>query len=613
MFTIGTGVGGGLVLNGKLYRGATSAAELGHTMIGLDLADGAPADPGAFPQPGSLETLASGRALDRLALESARAHPKSFLGRRLAKGDEITGHDAVEGAREGDVHCQHVIRVLGERLGIGIANAINTFDPDEVVIGGGVSLAGDLLLVPAERTARRHTVPGAGAEHEDPARPPRPAGRRARRGDGRRAGVGAARLERKRETRASRDEDRVRVRPRGLPAQAGRARDARGGRPRADRPRHVLDRARSTTPTPRAARPTRCSTARAERAVVVCGSGAGVAVAACKVPGIRAATAHDTYTAHQAVEHDDVNVLCLGARVIGPALRGRDHRRVLARGVLRRGAPRAPAGEDRGHRARVHGRELSPWPSPASTRATTSRSPSTGSSATCTRSRSSARTARSTGTAARRSTRRACSARSSTRTDGGFYSIRPTGDDWTSKQLYFPDTNVLITRFFTHGGVGEVQDFMPIEAQPDMHRHRLLRRVVVVRGTMEFEIEVQPRFDYGREEHEVELHPHGVLFRAPSLTLALEGAIAKTMGGADARARARRAAACARRSRSRPGDSQTFVLERVPAGPHLPARTPERETARGVRGDRRRTGAAGSSSRATAAAGARWCTARRSR
>ena len=57
----------------------------------------------------------------------------------------------------------------------------------------------------------------------------------------------------------------------------------------------------------------------AERAVIVCGSGAGVSVAACKFPGIRATTAHDTYTAHQAVEHDDVNVLCLGARVIGPA------------------------------------------------------------------------------------------------------------------------------------------------------------------------------------------------------------------------------------------------------------------------------------------------------
>jgi ribose 5-phosphate isomerase B len=58
----------------------------------------------------------------------------------------------------------------------------------------------------------------------------------------------------------------------------------------------------------------------AERAVIVCGSGAGVAVAACKFPGIRAAVAHETYTAHQAVEHDDVNVVCLGARVIGPLI-----------------------------------------------------------------------------------------------------------------------------------------------------------------------------------------------------------------------------------------------------------------------------------------------------
>jgi RpiB/LacA/LacB family sugar-phosphate isomerase len=58
----------------------------------------------------------------------------------------------------------------------------------------------------------------------------------------------------------------------------------------------------------------------ADRGVIVCGSGAGAAIAACKFPGIRAAVCHDTYTARQAVEHDDVNVLCLGARVIGPAL-----------------------------------------------------------------------------------------------------------------------------------------------------------------------------------------------------------------------------------------------------------------------------------------------------
>jgi ribose 5-phosphate isomerase B len=58
----------------------------------------------------------------------------------------------------------------------------------------------------------------------------------------------------------------------------------------------------------------------AERGILVCGSGAGVSVAACKIRGIRAATIHDTYTAHQAVEHDGVNVLCLGARVIGEEL-----------------------------------------------------------------------------------------------------------------------------------------------------------------------------------------------------------------------------------------------------------------------------------------------------
>ncbi len=60
--------------------------------------------------------------------------------------------------------------------------------------------------------------------------------------------------------------------------------------------------------------------AAAERGIIVCGSGAGVSIAANKFPGIRAAVCHDTYTARQAVEHDDMNVLCLGARVIGPAL-----------------------------------------------------------------------------------------------------------------------------------------------------------------------------------------------------------------------------------------------------------------------------------------------------
>lgn len=81
----------------------------------------------------------------------------------------------------------------------------------------------------------------------------------------------------------------------------------------------------------------------AERGVLVCGSGAGVAVAATKMVGIRAATVTDTYTAHQAVEHDDVNVLCLGARVIGPALAG---------DILRAFAAASFSAEER-HRRRV--------------------------------------------------------------------------------------------------------------------------------------------------------------------------------------------------------------------------------------------------------------------
>jgi glucokinase len=164
MFTIGTGVGGGTVLGGSVYRGATGAApEAGHQIIGLDLGEGDESPDSDFPQPGSLEALASGRALDRLALDAARRDPDSFLGRRLAADGEVTGHDCVDGAKEGDEASRRCLRILGERLGIGIANAINLYDPLEVVIGGGVSTAGDLLLEPAERVAFRHVLPGVGS------------------------------------------------------------------------------------------------------------------------------------------------------------------------------------------------------------------------------------------------------------------------------------------------------------------------------------------------------------------------------------------------------------------------------------------------------------------
>jgi glucokinase len=165
LFTVGTGVGGGLVLNGRLYRGATgAAAEVGHTLIGLDVRDGAPPPAHRAPWEGSLEHLAAGRALDRLACAAAQDAPGSPLGRRMAADGEVTGHDVVELAQQGDEAAVGLMRLLGERLGVGMANAINVFDPAEVVIGGGVSLAGDLLLEPARRVAQAYTLPGVGTQ-----------------------------------------------------------------------------------------------------------------------------------------------------------------------------------------------------------------------------------------------------------------------------------------------------------------------------------------------------------------------------------------------------------------------------------------------------------------
>jgi glucokinase len=162
MITVGTGVGGGLVLGGRIYRGATGGAgELGHTLVGMDLS-GSVAPPSKFPQPGSLEHVAAGHALDVLVAESADQHPDSALGKLRAQGEPIGGADAVRAARAGDAEAARLIELWGERLGIGIANAINTFDPEEVVIGGGAAQAGELLLDPARRVAGEYVLPGLG-------------------------------------------------------------------------------------------------------------------------------------------------------------------------------------------------------------------------------------------------------------------------------------------------------------------------------------------------------------------------------------------------------------------------------------------------------------------
>ncbi len=163
MLTIGTGVGGGLVLGGRIYRGATGAAgEIGHTMVGMDMESTVP-DAGRFPQRGSLEGEAAGHAFDGMVAEYARSHPASPLGRRFAAGEHLSGVEAVQAAQDGDADALAMIELWGERIGIGIANAINTFDPEEVVIGGGAARAGELLLAPARRTATEYVLPGLGS------------------------------------------------------------------------------------------------------------------------------------------------------------------------------------------------------------------------------------------------------------------------------------------------------------------------------------------------------------------------------------------------------------------------------------------------------------------
>jgi GH15 family glucan-1,4-alpha-glucosidase len=109
---------------------------------------------------------------------------------------------------------------------------------------------------------------------------------------------------------------------------------------------------------------------------------------------------------------------------------------------------------------------------------------------------------------------------------GGYYRIAPTHAGWTTKQLYVPDTNVLITRFLTEEGVSEVLDFMPIDERSGApHRQRLVRRVLCVKGEMHFRIEVEPRFDYARAEHDTALTEGGAVFASRGLSLGLSSPV----------------------------------------------------------------------------------------
>ncbi|MBA2476865.1 MAG: ROK family protein, partial [Actinobacteria bacterium] len=144
MLTLGTGIGGGLILDGRPYRGWIGAgAELGHMVLQHD----GPLCQGTCTGRGHFEALASGGAATKAAHE--------------ALGPEVDSRELVRLAQEGDEAARAVLREVGRRLGSGIGSLVNIFNPELVVLGGGFAAAGELLLEPArEVLAREALAPG---------------------------------------------------------------------------------------------------------------------------------------------------------------------------------------------------------------------------------------------------------------------------------------------------------------------------------------------------------------------------------------------------------------------------------------------------------------------
>jgi glucokinase len=168
LLTLGTGIGGGLFLGGQVYRGwLGGGAEMGHMVVEMD---GPPCQSNC-PNYGCLETVCSGTALVRLASVAVARRPDTALGMALEEGRELTGPLITELAQQGDPVARDAIVEIGRRLGIGVVSLVNIFNPQVVVIGGGVSAAGDLLLDPARAVVReRALLPGRDAVRIEVAR-----------------------------------------------------------------------------------------------------------------------------------------------------------------------------------------------------------------------------------------------------------------------------------------------------------------------------------------------------------------------------------------------------------------------------------------------------------
>jgi glucokinase len=145
LVTVGTGIGGGIVTDGRLFRGAYGfAAEIGHIIV-------EPEGPVCgCGNHGCWEQVAAGRAIDRAGRDAAADHPNSLLAELAGgKSSAVDGVMVTEAARRGDDVARGVLALVGRRLGQGIAGLVNVLDPQVVVVGGGAIVAGELLLDPA--------------------------------------------------------------------------------------------------------------------------------------------------------------------------------------------------------------------------------------------------------------------------------------------------------------------------------------------------------------------------------------------------------------------------------------------------------------------------------
>ena len=155
LLTIGTGIGGGIWLNGEIYRGSTGAgAELGHLVVEID---GHPCQ-GNCPNRGCVEAMASGTAIGRHGKEAAEREPDSLLGQRLAAGESIDSKVVNEAAVQGDEAALGAIDLAGHYLGQALVSLANVFQPEIIVLGGGAIAFGELLIEPARREVEKYAL-----------------------------------------------------------------------------------------------------------------------------------------------------------------------------------------------------------------------------------------------------------------------------------------------------------------------------------------------------------------------------------------------------------------------------------------------------------------------